>query len=164
MNGNIARVCLSRSSAAPSRSLDIRRVNGDAQQQVERIYQDVVLDALALLAGVIADRVDLNPPFSTDLTVLLSMIAVVGCLPCRPVPGRRRIDGDEFSPASLQRPELKITVHPARRKVLRHMPPRAADFQRLHQTVDHLPEVRRALAPATLAKWDQRSIIAHSSS
>jgi hypothetical protein len=52
---------------------------------------------------------------------------------------------------------LKITVHrAARRKVLRQMPPLAASFQRIQQTVHHLPEVRRALAPATLARRDQR--------
>src|SRR5512132_1279594 len=68
--------------------LDIRGVNGDAQQQAERIYQDVVLDALGLLAGVIADRVDLDPPFSADLSVLLSMMAAVG-LPSLPPRSRQ---------------------------------------------------------------------------
>jgi hypothetical protein len=68
--------------------LDIRGVNGDAQQQAERIYQDVVVDALGLFARVVADRVDLDPPFSADLTVLLSMMAAVG-LPSLPPRSRQ---------------------------------------------------------------------------
>lgn len=63
----------------------------------------------------------------------------------------------DFLQRPIPRPELKITVHrAARRKVLRQMPPLAASFQRIQQTVHHLPEVRRALAPATLARRDQR--------
>jgi hypothetical protein len=45
-------------------------------------------DTFGLFAGVVADRVDLGPPFSPDLTVLLSMIAAVG-LPSLPTCSRQ---------------------------------------------------------------------------
>ena len=68
--------------------LNIGRVNDHHHQQAERVDQDVVLDTLGLFAGVVADRVDLGPPFSADLTVLLSMIAAVG-LPSLPTCSRQ---------------------------------------------------------------------------
>lgn len=58
--------------------LNVGGVNDHHRQQAERVDQDVVLDTLGLFAGVVADRVDPGPPFSPDLTVLLSMIAAVG--------------------------------------------------------------------------------------
>ena len=59
------------------------RVHDHAQQQPERVDQDVVLDALDPLARVEADRVDRRPPFSAALADLLSRMAAVGlaCLP-----------------------------------------------------------------------------------
>ena len=49
-----------------------------AQQQAERVDQDVPLLALDLLARVVARRIDARPPFSALLTLWLSMIAAVG--------------------------------------------------------------------------------------
>ena len=54
------------------------RVHDDAQQQPERIDEDVVLDAFDLLARVEPDRIDRRPPFSAAFTDLLSRIAAVG--------------------------------------------------------------------------------------
>lgn len=48
--------------------LDIGWMNDNGQQETEGIYQDMILDALDLLAGVIADRVRMGPPFSADRT------------------------------------------------------------------------------------------------
>jgi len=48
------------------------------QQQTLRVYQDMALLALDLLAGVIAVRIDRGPPFSAALTLWLSIIAAVG--------------------------------------------------------------------------------------
>ena len=57
----------------------------------------------------------------------------------------------------IPRPQLKVAVHRAlRRKVLRQVPPLAAGFQHVQQTVDHLPEVHRAPAPTPLARRDER--------
>ena len=58
--------------------LQISRVHDDAQQQSERIDEDVVLDASDLLARVETDRVDPRAPFSAALTDLLSGMAAVG--------------------------------------------------------------------------------------
>lgn len=48
--------------------LDIGWMNDNGQQETEGIYQDMILDALDFLAGVIADRVRMDPPFSADRT------------------------------------------------------------------------------------------------
>jgi hypothetical protein len=53
-------------------------VHDDVEQQSERVDEDVVLDALDLLARVEADRVDRRPPLSAALTDLLSRMAAVG--------------------------------------------------------------------------------------
>jgi hypothetical protein len=58
--------------------LDGGRVHDDAQQQPERVDEEVVLDALDLLARIEADRVDPRAPFSAALTDLLSGMAAVG--------------------------------------------------------------------------------------
>jgi hypothetical protein len=58
--------------------LDVGRVDDGVQQQALRVYQDLALLALDLLAGVKARRVDRDPPFSALLTLWLSMIAAVG--------------------------------------------------------------------------------------
>jgi hypothetical protein len=72
-------------------------VHHDAQQQSEGVDEDVVLDALDLLARVEADQVDRRveadqvdrrTPFSAALTDLLSRIAAVG-LACLPACSRR---------------------------------------------------------------------------
>ena len=47
-------------------------------QQPQRIYQNVALLALDLLARIIAMRIDAGPPFSALFTLWLSMIAAVG--------------------------------------------------------------------------------------
>ena len=64
--------------------LHVRRVDDGVQQQALRIYQDVALLALDLLSGIVARRVNREPPFSALLTLWLSMIAAVG-LASRPV-------------------------------------------------------------------------------
>jgi disulfide bond formation protein DsbB len=48
------------------------------QQQTLCVYQDMALLAFNLLAGIIARRIDREPPFSALLTLWLSMIAAVG--------------------------------------------------------------------------------------
>jgi hypothetical protein len=48
------------------------------QQQALRVYQEMALLALDLLARVEAVAVDAGPPFSALLTLWLSMIAAVG--------------------------------------------------------------------------------------
>lgn len=67
--------------------LDIGAVDGDVQQQPERVDKDVVLDALDLLARVVADRVERHPPFSAVRTLWLSITAAVG-LASRPACSR----------------------------------------------------------------------------
>ncbi len=57
--------------------LDIGRMNRAAQQQAERIYENVALFALDLFSCIVAMRV-IRPPFSALLTLWLSMIAAVG--------------------------------------------------------------------------------------
>src|SRR4051794_8848550 len=61
-----------------------------AQQQAQRVDQDVPLLALDLLARVVTARIDVRPPFSALLTLWLSMIAAVGLAPCPPAPGPGR--------------------------------------------------------------------------
>ena len=58
--------------------LDTGRVDGDGQQQAERIGQDVALAANHLLAGIVAGRVERSPPLTAPFAVWLSMTAVVG--------------------------------------------------------------------------------------
>ncbi len=62
----------------PVAILDIGRMNRSAQQQAERIYENVALLALDLLSRIVAMRIDARPPFSALLTLWLSMIAAVG--------------------------------------------------------------------------------------
>ena len=49
-----------------------------AQEQTERVDEEMALLALDLLAGVIARRIDLGPPFSAPLTLCESMMATLG--------------------------------------------------------------------------------------
>jgi len=58
--------------------LDVGRMNDGVQQQAERVYQDMALLALDLLARIIARRIDAGPPFSALFTLWLSMMAAVG--------------------------------------------------------------------------------------
>jgi hypothetical protein len=58
--------------------LNVGRVNGGAQQQAERIYENVALLALDLLARIVAMRINARPPFSALFTLWLSMMAAVG--------------------------------------------------------------------------------------
>ena len=58
--------------------LDVGRVNGSAQQQAERVDEDMALLAFDLLARIIAVRIDPRPPFSALFTLWLSMMAAVG--------------------------------------------------------------------------------------
>ena len=58
--------------------LDIGRMHGDSEQKAHVIRQDMALDALGLLARVIADRIDRGPPFDIERTDWLSTIAAVG--------------------------------------------------------------------------------------
>jgi len=59
----------------------------DLADQAEGVDQQVALDALGLLARVIAGLRRAGPPFSADLTVWLSMIAALG-LASRPSASR----------------------------------------------------------------------------
>ena len=58
--------------------LNVGGVDDDAQQQAERVDQDVALAARDLLAGVIALRIDRGPPFCAALALWLSSTAAVG--------------------------------------------------------------------------------------
>jgi hypothetical protein len=58
--------------------LHVGRMHLHAQQQAERVDEEMALLALDLLAGVIARRIDLRPPFSAPLTLCESMMATVG--------------------------------------------------------------------------------------
>ena len=58
--------------------LHVRGMNDGVQQQTQRIYENVALLALDLLARIIAMRIDPGPPFSALFTLWLSMMAAVG--------------------------------------------------------------------------------------
>ena len=58
--------------------LDIGGMNDGVEQQTQRIYENVALLALDLLARIIAMRIDAGPPFSALFTLWLSMMAAVG--------------------------------------------------------------------------------------
>jgi hypothetical protein len=67
--------------------LHVGPMHDDAQQETERVDQDVALAARDLLARIEALRVDPSPPFCAALALWLSMIAVVG-LASRPSASR----------------------------------------------------------------------------
>ena len=58
--------------------LDVGGMNRSAQQQTERVYENMALLALDLLARIVAMRINVRPPFSALFTLWLSMIAAVG--------------------------------------------------------------------------------------
>ena len=58
--------------------LDVGGVNDGVEQQAQRIYENVALLALDLLARIVAMRIDAGPPFSALFTLWLSMMAAVG--------------------------------------------------------------------------------------
>ena len=58
--------------------LDVGGMNDRVQQQTQRIYENMALLALDLLARIIAMRIDPGPPFSALFTLWLSMMAAVG--------------------------------------------------------------------------------------
>ena len=58
--------------------LDIGAMNDGVEQQAQRVYENMALLALDLLARIIAMRIDAGPPFSALFTLWLSMIAAVG--------------------------------------------------------------------------------------
>lgn len=49
--------------------LDIGRMNRAAQQQTERVYENMAFLALDLLSGIVAMRIDARPPFSALFTL-----------------------------------------------------------------------------------------------
>jgi hypothetical protein len=73
--GSRARVQHQRGAVAV---LNVGGVDGDAQQQTERVDKDMPLAARDLLARVIALGIERSPPFGAALTLWLSMIAAVG--------------------------------------------------------------------------------------
>ncbi len=83
-----ARLCQQRLGAVAI--LYVGGMNHHAQQQPERIRQNVALAPDGLLAGVVARRVERRPPFCAAFAVWLSMIAVVG-LASRPTRSRSAI-------------------------------------------------------------------------
>ena len=58
--------------------LDVGGMNDGVQQQTQRVYENMALLALDLLARIIAMRIDAGPPFSALFTLWLSMMAAVG--------------------------------------------------------------------------------------
>src|SRR5215207_4504208 len=69
-------------------------------QQPRRIYENVALLALDLLARIIAMRIDAGPPFSALFTLWLSMIAAVGLAPVHPAHGTPHRARDGCDPTS----------------------------------------------------------------
>jgi hypothetical protein len=57
--------------------VNIGRMNDHAQQEAQRVDQDVPLATLDLLARVVARRIERRPPFEA-FAVCVSMIATVG--------------------------------------------------------------------------------------
>jgi hypothetical protein len=83
--------------------LDIGGMNDGMEQQTQRVYENMALLALDLLARIIAMRIDAGPPFSALFTLSLSMMAAVG-LPkskCRASP-RTTIGDSSVLTASVQ--------------------------------------------------------------
>ena len=62
----------------PIAILDIGGVDRNAQQQTERIDEDMPLTAGDLLARIVTLRINRGPPFWAALALWLSMIAAVG--------------------------------------------------------------------------------------
>jgi len=58
--------------------LNVGGVDGNAQQEAERIDEYMPLAARDLFAGVIALRIEQSPPFGAALALWLSMMAAVG--------------------------------------------------------------------------------------
>jgi hypothetical protein len=58
--------------------LHVGRMHDSVQQQALGIYQDMALLAVDFLAGIVAVRVNRDPPFSALFTLWLSMMAAVG--------------------------------------------------------------------------------------
>ena len=58
--------------------LNVGGTNDGVEQQTQRVYENVALLALDLLARIIAMRIDAGPPFSALFTLWLSMMAAVG--------------------------------------------------------------------------------------
>jgi len=70
--------CLLQDLADAVAILDVCRVDDDAQEEAERVDQDVALATRDLLARVIPLRVHRRPPFCAALALWLSMIAALG--------------------------------------------------------------------------------------
>jgi hypothetical protein len=62
----------------PVAILDIGGMHGNAQQQAERVDEEMPLAASDLLARIVALRINRGPPFCAALALWLSMIAAVG--------------------------------------------------------------------------------------
>ena len=58
--------------------LYVRGNDLDAKKQAYCINERITLDALGFLARVVADRIDIAPPFSVAFTACVSMMAAVG--------------------------------------------------------------------------------------
>jgi len=58
--------------------LDVGGMNYDAQEQAERVNQDVALAPENLLARIVTLRVEAGPPFGAPLALCESMMAAVG--------------------------------------------------------------------------------------
>jgi hypothetical protein len=79
--------CLPQQGLSPVSILHAGGVDGDGQEQPERVGQDVTLATGDLLARIIAGRVERGPPLTAPLVVWLSRMAVVG-LASRPAISR----------------------------------------------------------------------------
>jgi len=58
--------------------LDVGGMDGNAQEQTERIDEEMSLAAGDFLARVVALRIEQSPPFGAPLALWLSMMAAVG--------------------------------------------------------------------------------------
>lgn len=68
--------------------LDIGRMNGNAQEQAERVDKQMPFAPEDFLARIVALRIERSPPFGAPLALWLSMMAAVG-LASRPSRSRR---------------------------------------------------------------------------
>ena len=75
--------CLAQNLVHAIAILDVGGMDDDAQEEAERVDEDVPLAPRDLLARIIALRVHRRPPFCAALALWLSMIAALG-LTARP--------------------------------------------------------------------------------
>ena len=74
--------CRAQQFAGAVAVLNVGGMNDDAQQEAQRVDQDVPLATLDFLARVVARRIERSPPFWAPFAVCESMMAAVGLASC----------------------------------------------------------------------------------